>query len=71
KANKIYVIPPNNYLSILNGTLQLIKPQSPHATLPIDYFFKAVAQDQAGNATCIVLSGTGSDGSLGAKNIKS
>ncbi len=70
EANKIYVIPPNHNLSILNGELQLIEPLTLRAKLPIDYFFRALAQDQGMNAVCIVLSGTGSDGSLGLKDIK-
>lgn len=70
EANKVYVIPPNNFLSILNGELQLIEPLSLHKKLPIDYFFRALAQDQRGNAVAIVLSGSGSDGSQGLKDIK-
>lgn len=70
KANKIYVIPPSHHLSILNGELQLIEPLNLRAKLPIDYFFRNLAQDQGGHAACIILSGTGSDGSLGLKEIK-
>lgn len=71
EPDHVYVIPPNKDLTILHGKLQLtdlVKPRG--ANLPIDYFFRALAQDQERNAACIILSGTGSDGTLGAKAIK-
>ncbi len=67
----IYIIPPNYDLYILNGALQLMEmPEKRSATLPIDNFFNALAQDQGANAVGIVLSGTGSDGTKGIKSIK-
>jgi len=71
EAGRIYIIPPNHDLYILNGTLQLMQmPEKRSATLPIDTFFTSLAQDQGANAVAIVLSGTGSDGSKGIKSIK-
>lgn len=71
EPNHVYVIPPNKELRILNGTLQLMKLAQPHGTnLPIDAFFHSLASDQGANATCIILSGTGTDGTLGLKTIK-
>ncbi|MEJ2690293.1 MAG: chemotaxis protein CheB, partial [Deltaproteobacteria bacterium] len=71
EANTVYVVTPNQDLSILNGTLQLMKPQLPRgANLPIDRFFRTLARDQGPNAVAIILSGTGSDGTLGVKAIK-
>ena len=71
RPNSVYVIPPNKALSILNGTLQLMELAQPRgANLPIDSFFRSLAQDQGANAACIVLSGTGTDGTLGVKAIK-
>jgi len=71
KADHVYIIPPNRDLSILGGTLQLLEMKQPHgATLPIDSFFRALAQDQGSNAIGIILSGTGTDGSIGLKAIK-
>lgn len=71
KPNHIYVIPPNKSLSILNGILHLLKPtQSRGFRLPIDIFFRSLATDQLGKSIGIVLSGMGSDGSLGIKSIK-
>lgn len=71
KPNHVYVIPPNKSLSILNGILHLFKPtQSRGFRLPIDIFFRSLAADQLGNSIGIILSGMGSDGSLGIKSIK-
>jgi two-component system CheB/CheR fusion protein len=71
EANTVYVVPPNQNLSILNGTLQLMELSKPRgANLPIDSFFRALARDQGPNAVGIILSGTGSDGTLGVKAIK-
>ena len=51
--------------------LQLMDLRQPRgANLPIDSFFRSLAQDQERNAVCIILSGTGTDGTLGAKAIK-
>jgi two-component system CheB/CheR fusion protein len=67
----VYVIPPKKHLSLYNGTLQLMDPTGPRsANMPIDTFFRSLAQDQGHNAICIVLSGTGSDGTLGLKAVK-
>jgi two-component system CheB/CheR fusion protein len=71
EPNTVYVVPPNQNLSILNGTLQLMELNQPRgANLPIDSFFRALALDQGTNAVGIILSGTGSDGTLGVKAIK-
>jgi len=71
QRNNVYVIPPNKNLTILNGTLQLMDLTRPRgANLPIDSFFRSLAQDQGANAVCIILSGTGTDGTLGLKAIK-
>ncbi|MCU7806350.1 MAG: PAS domain S-box protein [Candidatus Thiodiazotropha sp. (ex Semelilucina semeliformis)] len=70
-CNHVYVIPPNKNLRILNGTLQLFDLTRPRgANLPIDSFFRSLAADQGTNAICIILSGTGTDGTLGLKAIK-
>ncbi len=69
--NRVYVIPPNKDLALFHGTLCLIDTDSPHGfRLPIDYFFRSLAEDQQDKAIGIVLSGTGTDGSLGVKAIK-
>jgi len=71
QPNTLYVIPPNHNLSLLDAQFQLFELPKSHSTnLPIDYFFKALAQDQTNRAVAIILSGTGSDGSQGLKEIK-
>jgi two-component system, chemotaxis family, CheB/CheR fusion protein len=66
-----YIIPPNKDMAFLNGSLQLLEPAAPRGQrLPIDFFFRSLAQDQRERAVCIVLSGTGSDGTLGVRAIK-
>ena len=71
EPNCVYIIPPNHDMAFLNGRLQLLPPSAPRGLrLPIDYFFRSLAQDQHERAICIVLSGTGSDGTLGARAVK-
>ena len=69
--NHVYIIPPNRSMSILNGYLYLFEPVETHGLrLPIDYFFRSLATDQHEKSIGVVLSGMGSDGSLGLKAIK-
>ena len=71
QINCAYIIPPNYDMAFLNGTLHLLDPAAPRGhRLPIDYLFRSLAQDQRERAICIVLSGTGSDGTLGVRAIK-
>ncbi len=71
QPNCAYIIPPNRDMAFLNGALHLLEPSAPHGQrLPIDFFFRSLAQDQRERAVCIVLSGTGSDGTLGARAVK-
>ena len=69
--NCIYIIPPNKSMSILNGALHLFEPVETHGLrLPIDFFFQSLALDLKDQSIGIILSGMGSDGSLGIKAIK-
>jgi two-component system CheB/CheR fusion protein len=71
QPNCAYIIPPNSDMAFLNGTLQLFEPSAPRGQrLPIDFFFRSLAQDQRECSIGIVLSGTGSDGTLGVRAIK-
>ena len=71
EANKVYVIPPNKDLTISQNILSLTEPSQAHGMrLPVDIFFRSLAKDKQENAICIILSGTGTDGSLGLKAIK-
>jgi two-component system CheB/CheR fusion protein len=67
----IYLNPPDKDVAVMNRTLYLIDPvEKRTARLPIDYFFRSLAADQGEKAICIILSGTGTDGTLGLKAIK-
>ena len=71
RPDHVYVIPPNRDLSILDGKLLLLEPEAPRGLrLPIDFFFRALAESQREQAIGVVLSGMGSDGSLGARALK-
>ena len=67
----VYVIPPNKDMSILRGVLHLLAPVAPRGLrLPIDFFFRALAQDQQERSVGVILSGMGSDGTAGLRTIK-
>ncbi|MGY6216622.1 chemotaxis protein CheB [Methylolobus aquaticus] len=69
--NHVYVIPPNRDLSILHGVLHLFEPtESRGLRLPIDFFFRALAEDCGHSAVGVILSGMGSDGTQGLRAIK-
>jgi two-component system CheB/CheR fusion protein len=71
KPNCIYIIAPNYDMAFLQGALHLLEPVVPRGQrLPIDYFFESLAADQRELAIGIVLSGTGSDGTVGVRAIK-
>ena len=71
EPNSVYVIPPNRDMIYQNGTLRLLEPTEPHGyRLPIDFFFRSLAEGKKEQAIGIVLSGTGSDGTLGIRAIK-
>ncbi|MDH5681351.1 MAG: chemotaxis protein CheB, partial [Spirochaetota bacterium] len=71
KANNVYIIPPNKYMSIHEGVLRLLSPVERRGMrMPIDFFFRSLAEDRKEKAICIILSGTGSDGTLGLRTIK-
>lgn len=71
KQNCVYVIPPNKSMSILNGTLYLFEPMEARGLrLPIDFFMRSLADDCQELSIGIILSGMGSDGSIGLRAIK-
>ncbi|MBU2651404.1 MAG: PAS domain-containing protein [Bacteroidetes bacterium] len=69
--NHIYLIPPKKNMTVFGSRL-FLSDQDPGRSLnlPIDIFFRSLAQDFGKNAIGIVLSGTGSDGALGIRSIK-
>ncbi len=71
QRDHVYVIPPNCDLSILHGVLHLLEPAAPRGLrLPIDFFLRSLAADQQANSIGVILSGMGSDGTLGLRAIK-
>jgi two-component system CheB/CheR fusion protein len=67
----IYLTPADKDVSLMNGTFYLVEPpQAPGLRLPIDAFLRTLAQEEAERAVAIILSGTGSDGTLGVKEVK-
>jgi two-component system CheB/CheR fusion protein len=71
QPNCIYIIPPGRDMAFLGGALHLMEPVAPRGQrLPIDFFLHSLAQDQREKAIGVVLSGTGSDGTIGVRAIK-
>jgi len=71
KPNCVYVIPPNKNLSIFHGMLLLLDSTVIRGLrLPIDYFFRSLAQDRQEKSVGVILSGMGSDGTQGLRAIK-
>ncbi|MGZ8385547.1 MAG: chemotaxis protein CheB, partial [Nitrospira sp.] len=71
EPNQVYVAPGGSSLAILHGTLQFMEAASlGRVPLPIDYFFRSLAEDQQQRAVGIIFSGTGTDGTLGLRAIK-
>jgi len=71
KPDCVYVIPPNTSMSILKGVLHLFTPiESRGLRLPIDFFLRSLAVDQKELGVGVILSGMGSDGSIGIRSIK-
>ena len=67
----VYVIPPNTELSLSNGQLHLDKPSEPRGLrMPINILFSSLARAHGDRAIAVVLSGMGSDGTLGLQAIK-
>jgi len=68
--NSVYAIPPNRDMAIFHGALQLSVPDQPRGLrMPIDAFLRSLAEDQGERAVGIILSGTGTDGTLGLRAI--
>lgn len=71
QPDHIYTIPPNVYPSLRNGRLHFERPKNKAGPrLPIDHFFASLGHDQRERAIGIILSGSGTDGSLGLKEIE-
>jgi two-component system CheB/CheR fusion protein len=71
KPNCVYVIPPNTSMSILKGRLHLFEPlETRGLRLPIDFFLRSLADDRQEQSIGVILSGMGSDGSIGLRAVK-
>jgi two-component system CheB/CheR fusion protein len=71
ERDHLYIIPPGTYLSVIGGALRLSQPQARHgARLPFDFLLHSLAADRGTWALCVVLSGTGTDGSIGLQAIR-
>jgi two-component system CheB/CheR fusion protein len=71
EPDHIYVIPPNQSLSMVDGTLKLSDvTRIEERRAPVDIFFRTLGESHHSRAVCVVLSGTGADGSMGLKRVK-
>ena len=69
--NHVYVIPPSRNLALRDGHLSLSDVTSMEMRrAPVDIFFRTLAQSHESRAVCVVLSGTGANGSMGMKRVK-
>jgi two-component system CheB/CheR fusion protein len=71
EPSHVYIAPPGRNVALMSGRLHLFEVDTDAGRhLPINYFFRSLAHDQKERAVGIVLSGTGTDGTLGLKEIK-
>jgi two-component system, chemotaxis family, CheB/CheR fusion protein len=71
EPNHVYVIPPTKHLAMVDGEIRLMEPDTIRGKrVPIDLFFRTLAEAHGKNCVCIVLSGTGADGAIGLKRVK-
>ena len=71
EANHVYVIAPNSYLRVAGNTCHLSEPDEPRGhRFPVDELFRSLAEDQQDRAICVVLSGTGHNGTEGLKDVR-
>ncbi len=71
QPDHVYVVPPGKLLSVKNNHLELSNPHAKEYNhVSIDLFFRSLAEAKGKNAACVILSGSGSDGAIGAKKVK-
>ncbi|WP_346898168.1 chemotaxis protein CheB [uncultured Roseibium sp.] len=71
EADHVYIIPPGYGLALKDGVISLTEFSDPRGMRrPIDDFFESLALDRKAFAACVILSGTGADGSRGLRAIK-
>jgi two-component system, chemotaxis family, CheB/CheR fusion protein len=70
QGDSVVTIPPDKFLKVQNGTLRLTEAvKRDGMRMPIDFFFRSLAEDQHEKAICVILSGTGSDGTHGLREV--
>ena len=70
EPDHVYMIPPNHNMTTADRTLKLVEQVERPGISHVDLFFRSLAEDLKSRSICIVLSGTGTDGALGAKAVK-
>ncbi len=72
QGGNLYVAPPGSYITVTNNVFhtEKLSRDKNHLRMPIDHLMRSVAVSKKDNAIALILSGTGSDGSLGIKEIK-
>lgn len=71
QPDHIYTAPSNRFLSVRDGCFSLDEQiQRRGARMPVDYCFRSLAEHVGSRAICIVLSGSGSDGTLGIREVR-
>jgi two-component system CheB/CheR fusion protein len=70
EPNRVYIIPPGRFLAVSDGAFRLSRPRATHVRMPFDFLLQSLAEAFGERAVCAVLSGTATDGSIGAKAIK-
>lgn len=71
EAGRVYLLPPGKTIEIRNGALRLEqRPAGPGLQLPVDRFFRSLAAEQRDRAIAVILTGTGSDGAVGVREVK-
>ncbi|MEZ6047405.1 MAG: chemotaxis protein CheB [Planctomycetaceae bacterium] len=70
EPNSVYIIPPRKNIILKNYRLLLVEQENKASpNLPIDMFFSSLAEDVGKDAIAVIMSGTGSDGSRGLKDV--
>ncbi|TNE51427.1 MAG: PAS domain S-box protein [Deltaproteobacteria bacterium] len=71
EPNNVYLLPPKMIMIVSGGQLLLTEKEASGWSYPIDIFFRSLAQDCRDHAVAVVLSGAGSDGALGIRDVHS
>ena len=72
EINSVYIIPPDKDMALWEGRLKLIEPEAPRGQrLPVDFLLRSLAREMGERAIAVILSGNGSDGTMGACLVKS